>query len=91
MNEKRKNILDNNYYSIDRFEEKATRYKWIGRADEKLSVYQVIKKFMLECLVFCYYDFFHVKISEKRLSYQATSNVISEDRNIKTLLHIMTL
>lgn len=31
--EKRRNIVDNQYYSIDRFEEKSTKYKWIGRAN----------------------------------------------------------
>lgn len=34
MYEKRRNITDNeDYFSIDRFEEKTTKYKWIGKGN----------------------------------------------------------
>lgn len=68
--------MDNNYYSIDKFEEKATRYKWIGRANEGVSLEKLRKNFLYEVLVFCYYNYFGIKTPEKRLSFQACSNVV---------------
>jgi len=33
LHEKRRNLIDSeDYYAIDRFEEKKSKYKWIGRA-----------------------------------------------------------
>ena len=71
-------IEDNNYFNIEKFEEKATWYKWIGRAQEKVSVDEIRRSFLYECLVFCFYNYFGVKTPEKRLSFQACSNVVIE-------------
>ena len=44
MFEKRRNLVDNQCYSIDKFEEKATKYKWIGRANLNQNVEDLKKK-----------------------------------------------
>ena len=59
--EKRRSIVDNESYSIDRFEEKATKYKWVGRAGISDNVEDMKKKLFLECLAFSVYNFFGIK------------------------------
>ena len=59
--DKRRNIVDNKYFSIDRFEEKSTRYKWIGRASLEDKTEDLRKQFFLECLVFSVYSYYGIK------------------------------
>ena len=97
--EKRRNIHDEiSFYSVDKFEERATKYKWIGRAgimetvDKpnnpqattiiKENVEELRKAFSLELLVFCFYNHFGIKTPDKRLSLQSCSNVISNPDEI---------
>ena len=74
--EKRRNILDQeDYYSIDRFEEKSSKYKWIGRAKLSDNPDSIKKKVFVESLVFSVYNYYGIKTPEKRLSFQQCSNV----------------
>ena len=47
MYEKRRNMIDNKFYSIDKFEEKATRYKWIGRASLNQNIDDLRRKILI--------------------------------------------
>ena len=40
-------MIDNKYYSIDKFEEKATKYKWIGRANLHDNVDDLRRKLLI--------------------------------------------
>jgi len=76
--EKRRNLVDNEYYSIDRFEEKATKYKWVGRSNVNDQPDDLKKKMFLECMVFAVYNYFGIKTPDKRLSFQTCSNVVGD-------------
>jgi hypothetical protein len=88
--EKRRNIIDNEeYYSVDRFEEKTSKYKWIGRAKLSDSPEEIKRKMFLECLVFSVYNYYGIKTPEKRLTFQMCSNVSGEKAK-DGLLHVLT-
>ena len=79
LHEKRRNILDtDDTYSIDRFEEKSSKYKWIGRANLTDSPEELKMKLFTQCLVFSVYNYYGIKTPQKRLSYQMCSNVVGE-------------
>ena len=60
--EKRRNIIDNeDSYSIDRFEEKSSKYKWIGRARIEDAPQDIKKKVLVEALVFSVYNYYGIK------------------------------
>ena len=40
-------MINNNYYSIDKFEEKATKYKWIGRGALNANIDDLRKKLLV--------------------------------------------
>jgi hypothetical protein len=76
--EKRRNLVDSECYSIDRFEERATKYKWVGRANLSDGEEDLKKRLFVEALVFSVYNYYGIKTPARRLSFQSCANVVGE-------------